>query len=178
MAIGKKRADIDQIGMVTADLDRSVRMWTAMFGVGPWQIYRNVALAGTYRGQDAPVTMDVALGYRGTTQIEFIHVKSSGPCPYLDAAGRPIEGLHHVAWIVEDIDAEAQALEAEGLVPVFIASNPAVRVIYLEDPGQPGILYELISGEGSRAQHDAGQAQARTWNGSDSLPEFDFAALG
>lgn len=178
MTIGKKRAGIDQIGMVTADLDRSVRTWTAMFGIGPWQVYRNVQLAGTYRGQDAPVTMDVALGYRGTTQVEFIQVKSAGPCPYLGADGQPLEGLHHVAWIVDDLDAEAGALEAEGLVPVFIAGNAAVRVIYLEDPGQPGILYELISGEGSRAQHDAGQTQARDWNGTDTLPEIDFAAFG
>jgi catechol 2,3-dioxygenase-like lactoylglutathione lyase family enzyme len=175
MTIRTKRAPIDQLGMVTGDLDRAVKTWTEVFGVGPWQLYRNVVLDGVYLGQPVSVTIDVALGYRGREQIEFIEVQSTGPCPYLDAQGHAMAGLHHVAWIVDDLDGEARELEASGLVPVFVASNPAVRVIYFTDPAQPGILFELITGAGSRAQHDAGVAQAAAWDGSNLITEFDFA---
>jgi catechol 2,3-dioxygenase-like lactoylglutathione lyase family enzyme len=178
MTIRQKRATIDQLGMVTEDLDRAVKTWTDVFGVGPWQIYRNVTLDGVYQGVAAPVTIDVALAYRGAEQIEFIQVRSSGPCPYRDDQGRALEGLHHVAWIVDDIDAEARELTEAGLVPVFVASNVAVRVVYFADPDQPGILFELISGEGSRAQHDAGRAATAAWDGSNPVTEFDFAAPG
>ena len=178
MTIRQRRAPIDQLGFVVASLDQSVAAWTARFGVGPWTVYRNVAMQGTCRGQPTTVMIDVALGYRGSEQIEFIEVLSVTPSPYQDEAGRPLEGLHHLAWIVDDLDAEAAALEAEGLVPVFAASNAAVRVVYLADPAAPGCLFELIAGEGQREMHGAGLAAAAAWDGTTANTEYDFAAAG
>lgn len=36
MAIAALKAPIDQIGILTDDLDRAVKDWTNRFGVGPW----------------------------------------------------------------------------------------------------------------------------------------------
>lgn len=178
MTILNRRAPIDQLGFVVASLDEAVAAWTRRFGVGPWTVYRNVTMEGTCRGAATTVTIDVALGYRGGEQIEFIEVLSTTPSPYQDEAGRPLEGLHHLAWIVDDLDAEVAALKAEGLVPVFSASNAAVRVVYLGDPAAPGTLFELIEGEGQRAMHSAGLAAAAAWDGSAAITEYDFAAAG
>jgi len=176
MPVREDRAPIDQIGFVTDDLDHSVRFWSDNLGVGPWQIYRNVALEGHYRDQPTRVVIDVALGYRGTEQIEFIQVRSDTPSPYQDEVGRPIAGLHHLAWIVDDLDAEAALFDARGMQRVFSAENVAVRVIYFADPKQPGLLFELICGAGSREGHDAGLALARDWDGRSTLPEIDLGA--
>lgn len=178
MTIRRRRAAIDQLGFVVADLDHAVRSWTQRFGVGPWTVFRNVAMRGTYLGQPTTVTIDVALGYRGEEQIEFIAARSATPSPYQDQAGRPLEGLHHVAWIVDDLEGETAALESEGMTPVFAASNPAVRVVYLADPAAPGTLFELISGADSRAMHRDGVARARTWDGADPVVEIDLSGLG
>lgn len=178
MTIRTRRAAVDQLGFVTDNLDHSVKLWTEAFGVGPWQIYRNVQLDGQYLGEATTVTIDVALGYRGTEQIEFIQVTSSTPSPYQDANGKALNGLHHLAWIVDDLASEAAALQKQGLKPVFTAANAAVDVIYLADPQSPGVLYELISGAGSRQQHDDGQDAARLWDGTNLITEIDFAALG
>lgn len=177
MTIHSTRAAIDQLGFVTNDLAHAVQSWTDRFGVGPWTVYRNVKMQGEYKGQPTTVVINVALGYRGTEQIEFIEVASQTPSPYQNEDGTPLAGLHHVAWIVEDLDAAASELEAKGLVPVFKAHNPAVRVVYFADVKEPGVLFELIQGETSRADHDAGIALARDWDGSNPVTEIDLSAL-
>jgi methylmalonyl-CoA/ethylmalonyl-CoA epimerase len=176
MIVRSTRAPIDQLGFVTEDLAHAVQSWIGTFGVGPWTIYRNVVLEGEYLGSTAPVKIDVALGYRGTEQIELIQVTSKTPSPYQDAQGRSLSGLHHIAWIVDDLDAAGADFESSGLLPVFKAQNPAVRVIYFADPAQPNVLFELITGPGARAQHTAGVALARTWDGSDPITEVDLGA--
>ncbi|MDE2436547.1 MAG: VOC family protein [Sphingomonadales bacterium] len=178
MTIRNHRAAIDQLGFVVVDLDHAVRSWTERFGVGPWTVFRNVTMRGTYLGQPTTVTIDVALGYRGEEQIEFITVRSTTPSPYQDDAGEPLEGLHHLAWIVEDLEGETAALEREGMTTVFAASNPAVRVVYLADPAAPGTLFELISGPDSRAMHRDGLARAAGWDGRDPVVEIDLSTLG
>lgn len=175
--ISSTRAPIDQLGFVTDNLDHAVQSWTERFGVGPWTVYRNVRLEGEYRGQPTTVVMNVALGYRGHEQIEFIEVASTSPSPYQDDKGAALCGLHHVAWIVDDLDAVAQEFEDKGLVPVFRAENAAVRVIYFADSAQPGALFELIQGQTSRADHAAGVALARIWDGSNPITEIDLSGL-
>jgi catechol 2,3-dioxygenase-like lactoylglutathione lyase family enzyme len=119
--------------------------------------------------------MDVALGYRGSEQVELIEITSQTASPYQDAAGRPLEGLHHLAWIVDDLAAERAVLEGQGLAAVFHAANAAVEVVYLADPDAPGVLYELIAGEGQREMHGEGLARARSWDGREANVVIDFA---
>lgn len=177
MTIRSTRAPIDQLGFVTNDLNHAVQSWTERFGVGPWTVYRNVRLEGEYKGEPTTVVINVALGYRGEEQIEFIEVTSQSPSPYQDAQGKPLTGLHHVAWIVEDLDAVAKDLEGNGLVPVFKAHNAAVRVVYFADTKEPGVLFELIQGASSRTDHAAGVALARNWDGSNPITEIDLSGL-
>lgn len=153
---------IDQIGYVVADLDESVRFWEQVAGVGPWMIFRDVVLDGVFEGRAVKVGINVALSARGDTQIELIEPVGEGPSPYLEQ-GKPILGVHHVAWIVDDLDkARADALAA-GLEPLFDAHNEAVRVSYLTSAAAGGARFELIEGEGSREMLDQQIRDARAW---------------
>jgi hypothetical protein len=164
---------IDQIGHVTGDLDAAVAMWTARLGVGPWTVFRNVKLTGDNRGLPADVTIDVALGYRGGVQIELIEPTSSAPSPYRDSAGALREGVHHLGWVVDDLEAAIGDFARRGLTPVFRARNAASEVAYFEP--SPGVTWELIAGEGMRSMIDAGIAAAARWDGSDPVTEIDLA---
>jgi catechol 2,3-dioxygenase-like lactoylglutathione lyase family enzyme len=176
MPIAALTAPIDQIGILTDDLDRAVSDWIKRLGVGPWMVFRNVILDGLYRGAPTQVKMDVALGYRGETQIEFIQITNDAASPYRGADGAPLMGLHHLAWLTDDLDAAGQDLEATGLRRVFFATNPAVRVAYFEDPALAGMLYELIEGAGQREMIRDGIAAAKGWNGENAITTIDFAA--
>jgi methylmalonyl-CoA/ethylmalonyl-CoA epimerase len=167
---------IDQMGILVSDLDASIARWIAHSGVGPWTVFRNVRMEGVYRGEPTIVTMDVALSYQDNMQIELIHVTNDAPSPYRDDEGRPLLGLHHLARIVDDLDAAVEAAVAGGMEVIFTAHNPATRVAYLQAPGEPGQLFEFICGADMRAMCAAGIAAARAWDGSDPVTVIDFAA--
>ncbi|WP_152222806.1 VOC family protein [Pseudomonas sp. SCB32] len=167
---------MDQIGYLVDDLEQSIGRWQQHFGVGPWTVFRNVSLEGTYRGEAVTVTMDVGLGYRGGMQIELIQATNSSKSPYRDEQGRALRGMHHVAWVVDDIDQAIARLTATGLRVVFEASNPATRVAYFENEAEPGVLYEVIHGVGMREMIAQGIETARTWDGSASIHVIDVSA--
>ena len=166
-----------QIGYVVNDLDEAVARWTRRTGLGPWTVFRNSRLEGHYRGRQTTVTMDVALAYQGGVQIELIDARTDTASPYA-IDGRPLAGIHHIAWLVDNLDEEVAAAEARGLVPVFVAGNDVVRVTYLENPGEDGVLYELIEGAGMREMIAAGIIAAAQWDGRASVTEINLAAGG
>ncbi|MCO5401598.1 VOC family protein [Ralstonia soli] len=166
---------IDQVGYLVSDLEQSIHRWVAHLGVGPWTVFRDVTLEGRYRGKPVTVTMDVALAYQGNTQIELIEATNNAPSPYRDAEGKPVLGMHHVAWVVDDIDAALTRLTADGLTVVFEAENPATRVAYLEHRDEPGVVYEVIQGAGMREMIRYGIAAAQSWDGSNPVQIFEPA---
>lgn len=168
---------VDQIGYVVADLDTAVARWTQRMGLGPWTVFRNTRLDGEYRGSPTVVTMDVALAYQGGIQIELIDVRSDTPSPYAHD-GRLLTGVHHIAWVVDDLDRSVAAAEARGLVVAFTAGNEAVRVAYLENPGEEGVRYELIEGAGMREMIAAGIAASAHFDGHNPITEIDLGAGG
>lgn len=160
---------IDQIGFVVADLDRSVADRTDKLGLGPWTVFRGVTLDGRFRGAPTRVTMDVALAYQGDVQIELIHPTDDAASPYRGADSAPLLGMHHMAWVVDDLDAAVAAATVRGLSVVFEASNPSTRVAYLEAEGDPGVLYEFIESAGMREMIAAGIAATQGWDGRDPV---------
>lgn len=165
-------APLFQIGHVVADLDAAIARRLRIARVGPWMVFRNVVLDGAYRGAPTQVTIDVGLAWRGDVQIELIEVKSATPSPYQRADGTPLTGLHHLAWIVDDLDSAVAEGEARGLREVFRAGNENARVSYMEDPGEPGVLYEFIDSEGTRAMAGPAIAEAAQWDGRDPVREI------
>ena len=168
---------IDQIGILVDDLDASINRWIDHSGVGPWTVFRNVALDGQYRGEPTRVTMHVGLSYQDGVQIELIEATNDAPSPYRADDGSRLLGLHHIARIVDDLDAAVETAVAGGMEVLFTAHNPATRVAYLRVPGEPGQLFEFICGPDMRGMCEAGMAAARDWDGSDPVTVIDFAAM-
>ncbi|WP_044873004.1 VOC family protein [Pseudomonas sp. LFM046] len=160
---------IDQLGYLVDNLDQGMDRWVQRLGVGPWTAFRDVVLDGRYRGEAVQVEMNVGLAYQGDVQIELIEVVQDSASPYRDAQGRPLLGLHHIAWVVDDLDRELARLTSNGLQVVFEAHNPATRVAYLEDSAEPGVLFEIIQGAGMRDLIRNGIAVTKSWDGSQPI---------
>ena len=165
---------IDQIGYLVEDLDASIARWIDRQDVGPWTVYRNVRLEGSYRGEPTVVTIDVGLAYQGEVQIELIQATNTAPSPYRSRSGERLLGIHHIARIVDDLDNEVARATARGMQVAFSARNPATRVAYLESPEDPGAYFEFIEGAGLREMLNLGVAEARTWTGSDPVRVIDL----
>ncbi|WP_176590282.1 VOC family protein [Sphingobium sp. EM0848] len=164
---------IDQIGFVVDDLDQSIACRMRQIGLGPWTVFRGVTLDGRFRGQLTRVVIDVALAYQGDVQIELIQPIGNAASPYRDESGAPLCGMHHIAWIVDNLDAAVAEATARGLSVLFEASNPSTRVAYLETKDDPGVLYEFIEGAGMREMVAAGIAAARGWDGSNPVTTIE-----
>ena len=166
---------IRQVAWVVRDLEDSVHNWMRVSGVGPWTVFRNVAMTGTLEGQAAKVRMHVALGYQGDMEIELIEDLGAGASPYRSPAGEPLVGMHHVGWFSDDVAADVARGTARGMQVKFAAANEVTRVAYLSDPREPKLLFEFIEmNEVMRAGFAARLEAARTWQGDTTLQVIDL----
>ncbi len=167
---------IDQIGIVVADINAAIETWTQRMGVGPWTLFKNVRITGELRGQPCSVTFEVAMGYQGETQIELMQMTSDVASPYRNKSGNLLLGMHHVAWLVDDLEQSMAQATADGMKLVFKAANPGTRVAYMEIDDQPGMMFEFIESAQTREMVKAGLAATRNWDGTNPITVFDLGA--
>ena len=107
---------IDQVAVVVRDLDAAMERYAAQLGIGPWNVYTygpHRMPTMTFRGRDQPYVMKLALAQVGTTQYELIE-PVEGPTTYHEYLDQRGEGLHHLGYYVDDIDAEIARMAALG----------------------------------------------------------------
>jgi methylmalonyl-CoA/ethylmalonyl-CoA epimerase len=117
MALGKSGfAAVNQVAVVVRDLDAAMKHYVDDLGIGPWDVYtygpRRLHTM-TFRGEDRPYVMKLALAWIGGTMYELIE-PVKGPTTYHEFLERCGEGLHHLGYFVDDIDAEIAAMAAKG----------------------------------------------------------------
>jgi methylmalonyl-CoA/ethylmalonyl-CoA epimerase len=125
---------IDHIGVAVRDLEASQRLFSSIMGVEPFH-------TETVESQN----LTVSFLRLGSTKVELLHPLSEegGVWKFLEKRG---EGIHHVAFAVEDIFKEIDRMKAEGFRPLterpFIgAMNKLVIFFHPRDTG--GVLIEL-----------------------------------
>jgi hypothetical protein len=77
---------VGQIAIVVKDLDKTVRYYYEVFGIGPWQFYtyeKPLVKDMSYHGKPADHSNRLALSYFGTSRVELIEV-NEGESVYLD----------------------------------------------------------------------------------------------
>lgn len=103
---------IDQVAVVVRDLDAAMERYWTVLGIGPWDVYTygpHRMHTMTFRGRDQPYVMRLALTFVGPTMYELIeHVE--GPTIYDEFLTARGEGLHHLGYYVDDIDAAIAAM--------------------------------------------------------------------
>lgn len=107
---------IDQVAVVVRDIDAAMKRYATELGIGPWEVYTygpHRCSTMTFRGKDQPYTMKLALAMVGDTQYELIE-PLEGPSTYHEFLEQHGEGLHHLGYIVENIDAEIARMAALG----------------------------------------------------------------
>ncbi|MEY4372700.1 MAG: hypothetical protein RL219_1469 [Actinomycetota bacterium] len=115
------------------DLDEAIQEWARVYGAGPFVVtnhhkcdkfmYRNTA-------QEADVSY--AFGYLGDTMIQFIVQHDETPSIYRDMYAKGEQGYHHMAYLVNDFEAEYQRLIDMGLVPACRLYADGVDAAYFD----------------------------------------------
>ena len=107
---------IDQVAVVVRDLDAAMERYATQLGIGPWDVYTygpHRMHTMTFRGRDQPYVMKLALAQVGSRQYELIE-PLEGPTTYHEFLDERAEGLHHLGYYVDDIDAEITRMAALG----------------------------------------------------------------
>ena len=108
---------VRQVAYFCADAREAALAHHRMFGSGPYFVADNIPLAASvHRGVERHFDHTSAYGQWGDVMIEFVHQNNSGPSAmhdmYPEGSGR--FGIHHLAVWVDDVDAAAARLAAEG----------------------------------------------------------------
>ena len=128
MASGVKLDSFNHVGHVVKDRDATIEAWTSRLGIGPWTVRETGALK-------------LAHATLGAIQFELLQPvegRSSLWADFLDAHG---EGLHHISGRVDDVDAAAAKLVAEG--GEVMISRPGLMA-YVNIGGPGSVILELL----------------------------------
>ena len=126
--------DIEHIGIAVKDLGKSMQLYEKLLGIAPYKT-EEVASEG----------VTTAFFKTGETKIELLASADAGStiAKFLLKRG---EGVHHIAFAVDDIKAEVNRLKAEGFevlneTPKRGADNK--WVVFLHPKSTGGVLVEL-----------------------------------
>ena len=140
---------LDQIGVVTENLQGMVQMFDQLLGIGPFRVtewpIEGVDPQATYYGSPGNYRLLLAFGAVGATQIEIVQ-PLEGLNIYSDFLKSHGPGLHHIRLTVSDFESRTKALEAAGIEK--IASGTGVHLgsewAYFDTTKQlDGIIVEL-----------------------------------
>jgi methylmalonyl-CoA/ethylmalonyl-CoA epimerase len=125
---------VEHIGIAVKDLKAANALYEKLLGIGPYK-------------QEAVAAENVVTSFfqTGEAKVELLEATSpdSAIAKFIEKRG---EGIHHIAFEVEDIRAEMQRLENEGFVllnkePKRGADNKLVCFIHPKSAN--GVLVEL-----------------------------------
>lgn len=158
------------------DLEEAIHRWARTAGVGPFFWFDDVgASEGRHRGAPTPFPASTAaIAYAGDVQIELVCQENDDPGIFRDVYPRGQYGVHHVAVISEDYDADRDAYVAAGAEVAYEAFiGGRTRTCWVDTSADLGFMVELL--ERSRAR-DAGfaamRAAAESWDGKSAITRF------
>lgn len=139
---------IDHVGVVVTDIDTAAARFAADFG-----------LIDEHRWQDPDGRFELCYLMCGDTTLQLVQPLMPGPLQtWLDERG---EGLHHVCFAVDDLDAALAAIPGGPAGPAYVGGRDA-RVCFLAE--QPhGLTIELTESAG-RQTHVAHTPADRAWS--------------
>ena len=142
----------NQIGFAVRDVDATLQRYRARYGWEPASVATvdlNESCAYRYRGRPSFCRLKIGVIEQGAVQLEFIELLD-GEHPVGDYLRQHGEGINHLGFFVEDLDAIVKNLAAEGVHPVIegrfeIADGRAGAFIYVNDDDAGGTMLEMVA---------------------------------
>ena len=126
---------VDHIAIAVNNLDEAIELYEDTLG-----------FKLTHREHVESFGVDIATFDVGGTAIELLEGKAEGSAirRFVEARG---PGLHHIAFVVEDIEASIAALRAQGVRLIDETPRPGKEgslVAFIHPKSTQKVLYELV----------------------------------
>lgn len=106
-------SEIDHVGIVVKDLDKAVTVLTAL-GLGPFTVKDVCHPVAIVHGKKVSYNVRIAISQQGPVELELIeHV--SGETIHHEFLKEKGEGLHHIRFTVNDINATLDKFVQKGM---------------------------------------------------------------
>jgi methylmalonyl-CoA/ethylmalonyl-CoA epimerase len=135
-----------QISWLVRDIDAAERFFVDTVGVPKFfklQEIRAADVHGTYQGRPGDWSCDFYLGYHGDLQIELVR-HLAGTSIFADWHAAHGDGVHHIAYRVDDFEAARAYMESAGFPMVQSFDPPGGKVAYYDTVRVLGIFTEII----------------------------------
>ncbi|HVU71807.1 MAG TPA: VOC family protein [Mycobacteriales bacterium] len=159
-----------QMGYVVGDLLSAAATWARVFGIGPFHVLPIAEQTGTYRGQPAACSMQVAAAQAGPVQIELIQQHCDRPSIYREWRRGNVSGLHQLCSITWDYDGKKEHYGGLGYDLLAESDNGRFRVAYYDTVADFGFVTEIVEAVPRFLEQIA--AVSRTcaeWDGTDPV---------
>ena len=137
-------ANLCQVAIVVKSIDETVKFYTEVFGIGPFEI-RNVEYpTATYYGRKAGYRGKRAFAQLGPVTLELIEL-IDGKTVHEDFLREKGEGLHHIGFAVKDLKKCEEEAEKAGLKVVQgFKREDGSGFVYVDSDRIGGAMFELI----------------------------------
>jgi hypothetical protein len=135
--------DVSHIGVVTKDLERTVREMEDLYGLKPFMVMEPGYVNTYIRGKPVEFKLKSAFYRSGQVVMEVISVLE-GDTIYGEWLGEKGEGLHHLGYDIENIEEWIDYYKGRGIGVLQSGERPGVKWVYLDTAAYTGMIMELI----------------------------------
>ena len=144
------KGGFDQVAIVVEYLDKAVKKYWELLGIGPWQIYtygKPLVREMSYHGKPSEFKFRVAFTKVGDLNIELIQTME-GDTIYADFVREHGYGLHHLAQFVDDMQEALAEAKAAGFNVIQEGSGFGLdgsgHYAYLDTEDHIGVTIEFV----------------------------------
>jgi catechol 2,3-dioxygenase-like lactoylglutathione lyase family enzyme len=133
-----------QVGIVVKSIDETVKFYTEIFGIGPFEIIEKDFSNATYYGKKAGYRGKRAFAQLGPLTLELIEL-IDGKTVHEDFLKEKGEGIHHLGFAVKDLKKCEEEAEKLGLKVIQgIKREDGSGFAYLDSDRIGGAMFELV----------------------------------
>lgn len=142
-----KLSKLCQIGVVVKDIDEAIDYYTSTFDLGPFRTTLIERHGAIVRGKPTDYKIKLAFAQMGNIQLELIQILEGETIQseFLRTRG---EGLHHIAFLVDDLEAEIAKWGRKGIKVLQRSKPPATPeeggYAYMDTGKVGGVIFELV----------------------------------
>ncbi|MHA1111283.1 MAG: VOC family protein [Promethearchaeota archaeon] len=135
---------INQIGIVVPDMDKAIKFYQDVLGIGPINVLPREPETCELHGKETHFQLKTGFAFLSGMQLELIQVMegTSAHSEFLEK--NPHGGIHHVAVHSTDIEGDLKRYTDAGVKVIARGEYMGTQWAYLDSTEQSGLLLELI----------------------------------
>lgn len=181
LPIGRGFGRVVQVAYLVEDMDVAMRHWLAQAGLGPWTCFRNIELDAGFDGRDLTLRIHEGLAYMGDLQIQLVQsLNDPGDVtPYQPYVAERRFGVHHLAFVSDDIDADVERAREQGFArSCSMRDKAGHRYYYCQSAAMPDVWIEFLESYPELTRiFEEGIAAVASWDGQDPIRNIEYADL-